>query len=108
MDRGSAQERIGSPVALAPENRMAALAGRVGESLTVKVVEIDRDRCRLILSERLARQDGEGDAILNTLRPGQTCEGTVTNLCPFGIFVDLGGFDGLVGTVSRTSEHPGG
>lgn len=75
---------------------MTAFAGRVGESLTVKVVEIDRDRCRLILSERLARQNGEGESILDALQPGQICEGTVTNLCPFGIFVDLGGFEGLV------------
>jgi small subunit ribosomal protein S1 len=81
---------------LAPEARMAALAGRVGDCLTVKVAEIDRDRCRLILSERLAGSEAEGYALLGTLRPGQTCEGTVTNLCAFGIFVDLGGFEGLV------------
>jgi small subunit ribosomal protein S1 len=85
-----------APLVLAPEDRVTALAGRVGETLTVKVVEIDRDRCRLILSERLVRQDGEGEAILRSLRPGQICEGTVTNLCPFGVFVDLGGFEGLV------------
>jgi small subunit ribosomal protein S1 len=91
-----ASHLLTAPVALSIENRMTAFAGRVGESLTVKVVEIDRDRCRLILSERLVRQNGEGEAILDTLRPGQICEGTVTNLCPFGIFVDLGGFEGLV------------
>jgi small subunit ribosomal protein S1 len=91
-----ASRLLAAPVALSTENRMTAFAGRVGESLTVKVVEIDRDRCRLILSERLARQNGEGEAILDTLRPGQICEGTVTYLCPFGIFVDLGGFEGLV------------
>jgi small subunit ribosomal protein S1 len=85
-----------APLVFSSENRMTALAGRVGESLTVKVVEIDRDRCRLILSERLVRQDGDGEAILKSLQPGQICEGTVTNLCPFGVFVDLGGFEGLV------------
>ena len=37
-----------------PEQRAAALAARIGETLTVRVAEIDRDRCRLILSERLA------------------------------------------------------
>jgi small subunit ribosomal protein S1 len=79
-----------------PEARMAALAGRVGDCLTVKVAEIDRDRCRLILSERLASADGGGAALLDTLYPGQICDGTVTNLCPFGVFVDLGGFEGLV------------
>jgi small subunit ribosomal protein S1 len=85
-----------APLVFSSENRMTALAGRVGESLTVKVVEIDRDRCRLILSERMVRQDSDGEAILKSLRPGQICEGTVTNLCPFGVFVDLGGFEGLV------------
>jgi small subunit ribosomal protein S1 len=85
-----------APLVLSAENRMTALAGRVGESLTVKVVEIDRDRCRLILSERLVRQDGAGESILRSLHSGQICEGTVTNLCPFGVFVDLGGFEGLV------------
>jgi small subunit ribosomal protein S1 len=78
------------------EARMAALAERVGDRLTVKVAEIDRDRCRLILSERLACPNGSDPALLDTLRPGQICEGTVTNLCPFGLFVDLGGFEGLV------------
>jgi small subunit ribosomal protein S1 len=78
------------------EARMAALAGRVGDCLTVKVAEIDRDRCRLILSERLACADGGCAALLDTLRPGQICDGTVTNLCPFGVFVDLGGIEGLV------------
>jgi small subunit ribosomal protein S1 len=81
---------------LSPEARRAALSEHVGDCLTVKVAEIDRDRCRLILSERLACPNGGGIALLDTLRPGQICEGTVTNLCPFGIFVDLGGFEGLV------------
>ncbi len=78
------------------EARMATLAGRVGQCLTVRVAEIDRDRCRLILSERLASANGGGQGFLDSLHSGETCEGTVTNLCPFGIFVDLGGFEGLV------------
>jgi small subunit ribosomal protein S1 len=76
--------------------RAAAFAARVGEGLAVRVVEIDRSRCRLILSERLAREDGRGEELLATLQPGQVCSGTVTNLCPFGAFVDLGGFEGLI------------
>ncbi len=76
--------------------RMTALAGRIGEALTVRVAEIDRERRRLILSERLAHGDGTADAVLATLQPGQICQGRVTNLCPFGAFVDLGGFEGLI------------
>jgi small subunit ribosomal protein S1 len=83
-----------APQALAP--RMAALAGRIGEKLTVRVAEIDRERRRLILSERLARGNGQAEAVLTSLKPGQLCRGRVTNLCPFGAFVDLGGFEGLI------------
>lgn len=79
-----------------PEQRAAALAARIGETLTVRVTEIDRDRCRLILSERLARDNQQADSLLANLRPGQTCQGHVTSLCQFGAFVDLGGFEGLI------------
>lgn len=78
------------------EQRAAVLAARIGETLTVRVSEIDRDRCRLILSERLARQNGQAESLLTSLREGQTCDGHVTSLCPFGAFVDLGGFEGLI------------
>ena len=86
----------GRPAGAALEARTAALAARIGETLTVKVVEIDRDCCRLILSERLARGNGQAEALLAVLQPDQVCSGTVTSLCPFGAFVDLGGFEGLI------------
>jgi small subunit ribosomal protein S1 len=80
----------------APEQRAAALATHIGQTLTVRVAEIDRSRCRLILSERLTRENGHADAVLADLQPGQVCAGQVTSLCPFGAFVDLGGFEGLI------------
>jgi small subunit ribosomal protein S1 len=78
------------------EQRAAALGARIGDTLTVRVAEIDRDRCRLILSERLARSDDETDNLLASLQAGQIRHGQVTSLCPFGAFVDLGGFEGLI------------
>ncbi len=78
------------------EQRAAALAARIGDKLTVRVAEIDRDRCRLILSERLARAQDETEDLLASLQPGQSRQGIVTSLCPFGAFVDLGGFEGLI------------
>lgn len=78
------------------QERALALAGRVGETLTVRVTEVDRDHCRLILSERAAHQNGQAEALLSNLRQGQICQGSVTSLCPFGAFVDLGGFEGLI------------
>ena len=62
----------------------------------MRVAEIDRSRCRLILSERLTRENGHADALLADLQPGQVCTGQITSLCPFGAFVDLGGFEGLI------------
>lgn len=101
-DFGSLQGFIPASHLLTPipgqsaEQRAAALAAHIGATMTVRVTEIDRDRCRLILSERLARQNGQADSVLASLQPGQTCQGQVTSLCPFGAFVDLGGFEGLV------------
>lgn len=91
-----ASHLFGTSLPASPAQRAAAFAARIGEALQVRVVELDRSRCRLILSERLAREDGRGEALLAALQPGQVCHGTVTNLCPFGAFVDLGGFEGLI------------
>lgn len=101
-DFGSLQGFIPASHLLTPipgqsaEQRAAALAAHIGATMTVRVTEIDRDRCRLILSERLARQNDSADSVLANIRPGQICQGQVTSLCPFGAFVDLGGFEGLV------------
>jgi len=51
----------------------------------------------LILSERAAQvQPGTRAAVLNNIQPGDVCRGLVTNLCDFGVFVDLGGIEGLI------------
>jgi small subunit ribosomal protein S1 len=77
--------------------RQEALSEQVGRTLTLKVIEVDPGRKRLILSERAARRVQEPDlSILDGLLPGDVCRGTVTNLCSFGVFVDLGGIEGLI------------
>jgi small subunit ribosomal protein S1 len=91
-----ASHLLDPPLARTQAERLAALAARVGGKLTVRVVEIERSEGRLILSERLARQDGRPSQALENLRPGQICRGRITSLCPFGAFVDLGGFEGLL------------
>jgi small subunit ribosomal protein S1 len=78
-------------------SRQRALSEHVGSSLLLKVIEVDAERDRLILSERAAqRSDSPQSSILNTLSPGEVCNGHVTNLCDFGAFVDLGGVEGLI------------
>lgn len=69
----------------------------VGDTLRLKIIELDEDWNRLILSQRAAESGpGSPREILDQLRPGEVCEGAVTNLCPFGAFVDLGGIEGLI------------
>ena len=77
----------------------AKLQGMVGRALQLKIIEINRNRNRLILSERLAVQEWRTkrrEELLNELQVGEVRKGTVSNLANFGAFVDLGGADGLV------------
>lgn len=71
----------------------------VNNKLPLKIIEINRHRNRLILSERQAAQeqrDAQKDRLMSELIPGQVREGEVTSICDFGAFVDIGGADGLV------------
>jgi small subunit ribosomal protein S1 len=75
------------------------MAKMVGTSLPLKVIEINRNRNRLILSERQAVQEareGRKDELLSALKEGDVRTGRVTSVCDFGAFVDIGGADGLV------------
>lgn len=79
-----------------PEQRWARL---VGQNMQLKVVEMDRQRNRLILSERAAMRDwrkNQKDRLLSTLAKGNVLKGIVTSIAEFGAFVDLGGADGLI------------
>jgi small subunit ribosomal protein S1 len=92
IDRGRRNSIRGS----SPEERWQQL---VGEAMETKVVEVDRERNRLILSERAAMREvreREKDRLLEELTEGQIRTGTIINLADFGAFVDLGGADGLV------------
>ena len=78
------------------ENRLAKM---VGQRVQLKIIELDRGRNRLILSERAALSQyrrEQKERLLAQLQEGETRHGVVTNLCDFGAFVDLGGADGLV------------
>lgn len=81
------------------EQTAERLAAMVGQTLPLKVVEINRRRNRLILSERLASQERRGrrkDELIAELREGELRHGRVTSVTDFGAFVDVGGADGLV------------
>lgn len=71
----------------------------IGKTIQFKVIEVDRERNRLILSEKAALRDwrkSQRERLLNELTEGDTRQGRVINLADFGAFVDIGGIDGLV------------
>jgi small subunit ribosomal protein S1 len=84
----------------------------VGKKLRFKIIELDRRRNRLILSERLAQREWRQerkDHLLDELHEGEVRHGSVSSLCDFGAFIDLGGADGLVHLSElswRHVEHP--
>jgi len=92
--------------------REKMLGQLVGQRLRLKIIELDRRRNRLILSERLAQREWRQERkerLLDELHEGEVKRGTVSSLCDFGAFVDLGGADGLVHLSElswRHVEHP--
>ncbi|MDW8326261.1 MAG: S1 RNA-binding domain-containing protein [Anaerolineales bacterium] len=77
--------------------RRSMLASRVGERLPLKVIELDPAKGRIVFSERAARSGpGSRRQLLRRIQPGDILTGTVTNICAFGVFVDLGGVEGLI------------
>jgi small subunit ribosomal protein S1 len=98
------------PVYQDEEDRREELARRVGTRLELKIIELNSQEDRFILSQRLTTNEAHRRAeILARIQPGDQCQGHVTNLCAFGAFVDLGGVEGLI-HISELSwgrvDHP--
>jgi small subunit ribosomal protein S1 len=79
-----------------------------GKTLAFKIVELDKEKNRLILSHRAVVELEKGKQkknILDSLSPGQVLTGTVQRITDFGAFVDIGGIDGLVHISQLSHEH---
>jgi len=79
-----------------PEKRWGTM---VSEPIAAKVIEVDRRRNRLILSERAAAREAREvlkERLITELKPGEIRSGHVISLADFGAFIDIGGADGLV------------
>lgn len=76
-----------------------AMQSMIGETIRAKIIEVNRERNRLILSEIAATKEireAQKAKILSTLSVGDVFDGRVVNLANFGAFVDIGGIEGLV------------
>lgn len=88
-----------------PDQRMQQMAGK---KLRLKIIEVDRSKNRLILSESAASREWRAeqkDRLLSELQKGDVRHGRVSGLADFGAFVDLGGADGLI-HLSELSWQP--
>jgi small subunit ribosomal protein S1 len=91
------------PAGDAPRDAIQEIAEKlqpyVGRKLRMKILEVNRKGNRLILSEKVAHYEerrGKRDELFSTLSVGQRVAGVVRSIAPFGLFVDLGGIDGLI------------
>ena len=96
------------PASLVEDHYVEDFSDYQGRTLSFKIVELDRQKNRLILSHRIVVEEEKGlerKAILEKLEAGQVLEGTVQRLTDFGVFVDIGGVDGLVHISQLSHEH---
>lgn len=78
------------------------------KTLTVKVVDLVPEQNRVILSHRAVQEEKlqeKKKSLLQSLKAGQVIEGTVQRLTDFGVFVDIGGVDGLIHISQLAHEH---
>lgn len=81
------------------DGRQRSYQALVGQTILVKVIEVDRPRNRLILSEQAASREirrAKKNELFSNLEEGTVLDGQVVNLADFGAFVDIGGVEGLV------------
>lgn len=101
---------VDMPCNASEDERRQVLNDYVGRTVELKVIECEPSQERIVLSERAALAgQGRRRQLFNTLKPGEIVHGTVTNVTDFGVFVDLGGLEGLI-HVSELSwgrvQHP--
>jgi small subunit ribosomal protein S1 len=94
------------------QSREEGLESYIGRKLRLKVIECAPEDGRVVFSERAAlAEPGKRMDLFKTLEPGQKVKGSVTNITDFGVFIDLGGVEGLIhiselswGRVSHPSQ----
>ena len=80
----------------------------VNQPITVKVIEVNRKRSRLVLSESAAAREHREERkaeLISELKVGDVRSGPIVSLADFGVFVDLGGAEGLVHNSELSWRH---
>ena len=95
------------PRGLNEDERKMRMQRLIGQAITLKVIEVNRKRRRLVFSQRDAQRDSRDarkEVLLDQLQEGEVRTGVVSGLRDFGAFVDLGGADGLI-HISELAWH---
>ncbi|MET1014231.1 MAG: 30S ribosomal protein S1 [Paenisporosarcina sp.] len=96
------------PASLVEDHFVESFEDYKGKILTFKIVEMEKEKNRLILSHRAVveqEKESQKQNILDHIHPGDELNGTVQRIAAFGAFVDLGGVDGLVHISQLSHEH---
>ncbi len=96
------------PASLVDLRRVRDLDPFIGDTITAKVIELDRARNNVVLSRRAHLEEAlaeERTEFLDNLHEGEVRPGTVSSVVNFGAFVDLGGMDGLVHVSELSWQH---
>lgn len=105
-----ASHLIDLPMNITEDEREQYLNSYLDREISLKVIECEPEKERVVFSERAALAGaGERKALLHSLTEGDIVKGFVTNITSFGVFVELGGLEGLI-HVSELSwgrvQHP--
>lgn len=98
------------PASLVEDHFVEDFSDYKGRTMAFKIVELEQDKNRLILSHRAVLEEEKGKkklSVLDSLQPGQILDGKVQRITDFGAFVDIGGIDGLVHISQLSHEHVG-
>jgi small subunit ribosomal protein S1 len=96
------------PASLVDIRRVPNLDEYMGQTIELKVIELNRSRNNVVLSRRAVLEEQrkeDRERILDRLQPGQVVEGTISNIVDFGAFVDLDGIDGLIHISELSWSH---
>jgi small subunit ribosomal protein S1 len=96
------------PASLVDLRRVRDLTPMIGQDIEAKIIELDRNRNNVVLSRRAFLEENQREQreeFLTSIRPGEVRKGVVSSIVHFGVFVDLGGMDGLVHVSELSWNH---